>query len=231
MTPSSPEGFWPCIKDFFATIDSFDSVFLGLSVFVYLPARSDSVIESSNDGVIHHRRLVASHLPGIHLSYILLLELPSQCVAASSTNPQRRTHLVSRSARASQQRPNASSSGRKALPTPLPSPVIATLPKVAPRPACDYWICGSSGLDHVPSFSSSLLLLFLFRDRTKTNNQSDQPISLSPKPSHFSTQIAVILLLKDAGRLCTNLYAGTNGSRPSVPPMFFFALLAVDSIA
>ena len=46
-------------------------------------------------------------------------------------------------------------------------------------------------------------------------------LSFSLKPSHFSTQNAVILLLGDNRRLCTNFYARSTGSRPSVPPIFF----------
>ena len=51
----------------------------GIFCFVYLPARSDFVvIESSNDGVIYHHPLVASHLNiyrAPQLSYIHLHEL------------------------------------------------------------------------------------------------------------------------------------------------------------
>ena len=66
----------------------------------------------------------------------------------------------------SQQRPHSSSSRQQVLP-PLFLPHHRHPSEVAPRPACDYWSCKSSGLDHVPSFSLSTA-----------------PLSLPLSPSH-----------------------------------------------
>lgn len=102
------------------------------------------MIKSSNDGVIYHHPLVASHFTGhLHVMYCLYVYLhgPEAYTNASSTNPQREIHLVQNT-----------SIDKFWTKSHCPENGSETCMRF------DHWSCQSSELDHVPSFSLSLLL-------------------------------------------------------------------------